>query len=110
MTDQSGDFRIGISSCLLGEKVRYDGSHKRDSFVTGTLAKLVTFVPVCPEVGVGMGVPRVTLRLSREEEEVRLVAPATGTDHTEEMREYSIKKALWLKSQDLSGFIFKKDS
>ena len=57
-SDASDEIRIGISACLLGEKVRFDGGHKQDRFVTGTLTRFISFVPVCPEVDVGMGVPR----------------------------------------------------
>ena len=58
--------RIGISSCLLGQKVRFDGGHKRDSFLTDTLGRYVEWVPVCPEVEVGMGTPRETVHLVRD--------------------------------------------
>jgi len=66
-TDQSpiklAPIKLGISTCLLGQNVRYDGGHKHDRFLTGTLGLFVTYVPVCPEVECGMGIPRESLRL-----------------------------------------------
>jgi len=109
----SGDeIRIGISSCLLGENVRFDGGHKRDAFLVGTLAPLVTFVPVCPEVGIGLGTPRESLRLERARADgaARLRAPKSGTDHTAAMRAWAKDKVAELARSDLCGFILKKDS
>jgi hypothetical protein len=76
--------RLGISSCLLGEAVRYDGGHKRDPFLVQTLGPMVDWVPVCPEVEVGLGTPRETIRLSRDEEELMaaMAKPATRARHT----------------------------
>lgn len=112
MTDASADpIRVGISACLLGQQVRYDGTHKHDRFLTGTLAAFVEFVPVCPEVEVGMGIPRETIRLVRDaDEQVRLVAPRSGTDHTERMRRFAAKRVRALEADDLCGYILKKDS
>jgi len=106
------DLRIGISSCLLGEQVRFDGGHKKDGFITGTLEQFVQFVPVCPELEVGLGVPRESLRLVRPEPkgEVRIVAPKSGTDHTVAMRRYSKRRAKELAALDLDGYLLKKDS
>ncbi|MYA80855.1 MAG: DUF523 domain-containing protein, partial [Acidobacteriia bacterium] len=78
--------RIGISSCLLGETVRYDGGHKRDRFLVDTLGGYVEWVPVCPELEVGMGVPRESLRLLRSDGETRLVAIKSRQDHTRVMQ------------------------
>jgi uncharacterized protein YbgA (DUF1722 family) len=83
------EIRIGISSCLLGHKVRYDGGHKKDSLVTGVLSQFMTFVPVCPEVEVGMPVPRPAVRLVRLGSQVRFVDPRHGVDHTEAMSSWS---------------------
>jgi uncharacterized protein YbgA (DUF1722 family)/uncharacterized protein YbbK (DUF523 family) len=102
--------RIGISACLLGERVRYDGGHKKDAFVTRLLARFVTFVPVCPEVELGLGTPRETIRLERDGDLVRLVAPKSGTDHTEPMRRFAERRVAELGRLDLSGYILKKDS
>ena len=60
------EIRIGISACLLGQEVRFDGSHKRDRFIVGTLGQFFRFVPVCPELDIGLGVPRESLRLVRD--------------------------------------------
>jgi uncharacterized protein YbbK (DUF523 family) len=65
--------RIGISACLLGERVRFDGSHKRDAFLTDTFARFVEWVPVCPEVECGLGTPRESMRLVRDGKNVRLM-------------------------------------
>ena len=104
------EIRIGISSCLLGQNVRYDGGHKRDSLVTGALAQFMTFVPVCPEVESGMPVPRPAIRLVRLRGEVRLVDPKNDVDHTEAMRAWAAEKVGELARLDLAGFILKKDS
>jgi uncharacterized protein YbgA (DUF1722 family)/uncharacterized protein YbbK (DUF523 family) len=104
------EIRVGISSCLLGQKVRHDGGHKQDRFATDVLARFVTFVPVCPEVEVGMSVPRETIRLERRSGGVRLVAPKSGEDHTEAMRAWSEARVRALEKLDLSGYILKKDS
>ncbi len=104
------EIRIGISSCLLGNKVRYDGGHKKDAFATGLLDGFVTFVPVCPEVELGLGTPRETIRLQRDGDKVRLVAPKSGKDHTAAMRRLAEVRIAELAKLDLSGFILKKDS
>jgi uncharacterized protein YbgA (DUF1722 family)/uncharacterized protein YbbK (DUF523 family) len=104
------EIRIGISACLLGEEVRFDGGHKRDRFILGTLGHFFRFVPVCPELDIGLGVPRESLRLVRRHNEVRLVAPKSGTDHTDVMVEYSRAKAAELDQMDLSGFLLKRAS
>jgi uncharacterized protein YbgA (DUF1722 family)/uncharacterized protein YbbK (DUF523 family) len=104
------EIRIGISSCLLGQHVRYDGGHKEDAFATGLLARFVTFVPVCPEVELGLGTPRETIRLQRDGDVVRLVAPGSGKDHTAAMRRLAEVRVAELARLDLSGFILKKDS
>ncbi len=112
MTEPSAESTvvIGISSCLLGAKVRFDGGHKRDDFLVTTLGKWVQWVPVCPEVEVGMGTPRESIRLVREGGEVRLVAPKSGRDWTAEMRAYAERRLGELEARDLDGFVLKKDS
>jgi uncharacterized protein YbgA (DUF1722 family)/uncharacterized protein YbbK (DUF523 family) len=104
------EIRIGISSCLLGQHVRYDGGHKRDAFLVDELARFVTFVPVCPEVELGMPVPRPAIRLVRERGEVRLLDPRSGADHTEAMRRWAAGRVRELARLDLSGYVLKKDS
>ncbi len=102
--------RIGISSCLLGCKVRYDGGHKKDDFLVGTFGKWVKWVPVCPEVEVGMSTPRESIRLERANDAVRLVAPKSGTDWTAAMRTYSERRVGELAKAELCGYVLKKDS
>ena len=103
--------RIGISSCLLGQKVRFDGGHKRDRFATDVLEPFVEWVPLCPEVEIGLGIPRPTIRLERADDgTARLVMPSTGEDLTRRMRGWSEKRAAGLGDLDLCGFILKKDS
>jgi uncharacterized protein YbbK (DUF523 family) len=102
--------RVGISSCLLGEEVRFDGGHKRDSFLTQLVGRFVEFVPSCPEVEVGMGTPRESLRLHRIEGDVRMVTVKTERDYTDPMRAYSRERARQLAGLGLSGYILKSKS
>jgi uncharacterized protein YbgA (DUF1722 family)/uncharacterized protein YbbK (DUF523 family) len=102
--------RIGISSCLLGEPVRWDGGHKRDRFLVSELGPFVEWLPVCPELEVGMGVPRPTVRLVRDAEEIRMLEHETGRDHTRAMRVFAKRRAAELVKQGLCGYVLKKDS
>ena len=102
--------RIGISSCLLGEAVRFDGGHKRDPFLTETFGRFVEWVPVCLEVECGLGTPRASMRLVRVEEEVRLLTVKTAIDLTDRMVEYAERRVAQLASEELSGYVLKKDS
>jgi len=102
--------KIGISSCLLGEKVRYNGGHKLDSFLTDTFGQFVEWVPVCPEVESGLPVPREALRLVGEPDAPRLVENHTGTDHTERMVTWAQEKIGGLRNAGICGFIFKSKS
>ncbi len=106
--------RIGVSACLLGEEVRYNGGHKRDPFLTDVLGRYVEWVPVCPEVEIGLGTPRPAMRLVRigkgEESSIHLVAPETGADHTDAMRVYAERRVEELARAGLDGYILKKDS
>ena len=102
--------RVGISACLLGESVRFDGGHKKSAYVTSTLARFVDLVPVCPEVESGMSVPRESLRLVRRSGETRLIGNRSGVDHTESMTTFAAKRATELDSMDLDGFILKRAS
>jgi len=102
--------RLGISRCLLGEEVRFDGGHKRDGFLTDVLGRYVKWVPVCPEVEAGLGTPREAMRLIGDPQRPRLVTIKRRTDHTravEKMTENRIKE---LEKLDLSGYVFKKGS
>ncbi|MEW6570210.1 MAG: DUF523 domain-containing protein [Nitrospirota bacterium] len=102
--------KIGISSCLLGEKVRYDGGHKLDRYITETLGKYFDWISVCPEVGYGLPVPRESMRLAGEPDSPRLVTVNTKVDHTEGMMEWTKKKLRKLEKEELCGFIFKSKS
>jgi uncharacterized protein YbbK (DUF523 family) len=102
--------RVGISACLMGEQVRYDGGHKRNPYLVETLGAYVEWVPVCPEVEMGLGTPRDTLRLVRIGEEIRMVMPKTGADHTDGMRSFARRRVDELAGQDLRGYILKKGS
>lgn len=110
MKDKEHPIRIGVSSCLLGAKVRFDGGHKRDDFLVNTFGAWVEWVPVCPEVEVGMSTPRESVRLVREGSDVRMLAPKSGKDWTEPMRAYSAQRAEKLAAAELSGYVLKKDS
>lgn len=101
---------MGISSCLLGNRVRFDGGHKHDKYLTDTLGKYFEYVPVCPEVEYGLPVPREALRLIGKPEEPRLVTVKTGIDHTDGMKRWAHKKLDELENEDLCGFIFKSKS
>ncbi len=102
--------KLGISVCLLGEKVRYDGGHKLDHYLAITLGRFVEWVPVCPEVGIGLSVPREAMRLVENKDAVRLVTTKTGIDHTDRMLAWSQPKLEELARLDLAGFIFKSRS
>ncbi len=102
--------RIGISTCLLGEPVRFDGGHKRDSFLVDTFGRFVEWVPVCPEVELGLGTPREALRLVRKDEVVRMVNTRSGRDITDEMRVWARARADQLAADRLVGYVLKKDS
>ena len=102
--------RIGISACLLGQEVRFDGGHKRDRFLTDVLGPHVEWVPVCPEVEMGLGTPRETLRLERAGTRLRMITTRTGVDHTEGMRGWAVRRLDELAREDLTGYVLKKDS
>jgi uncharacterized protein YbgA (DUF1722 family)/uncharacterized protein YbbK (DUF523 family) len=101
--------RLGISACLLGAPVRFDGQHKRDPFLVGELGALVEWVPVCPEVEAGMGVPRESVRLVRDGA-LRLLGSRSGTDWTEQMTAVARARVAHLRGQGLSGFVLKGGS
>ena len=102
--------RLGISSCLLGEPVCYDGQHKLDRYLRDTLGGYVEFVPVCPEVEAGFGVPRPSMRLEGSPNTPRLVTPHDGVDHTERMLAWCYLRVRELESEGLCGFVFKSKS
>lgn len=102
--------RIGISACLLGEKVRYDGGHKLDHYLTDTLGQFVEWVPVCPEVECGLPVPREAMRLVGDPDKPRLVTLRSGTDQTDRMQRWADGRLKQLASDGLCGFVFKSRS
>ncbi|MBK9519910.1 MAG: DUF1722 domain-containing protein [Anaeromyxobacter sp.] len=102
--------RLGISACLLGRGVRYDGGHKQNDFCTDVLGPFVEWVALCPEVEVGMSIPRPSIRLTGQAAAPRLVAERTGEDWTERMAAYAEAKVAQLAALDLSGYVTKKDS
>jgi uncharacterized protein YbgA (DUF1722 family)/uncharacterized protein YbbK (DUF523 family) len=102
--------KLGISSCLLGEKVRYDGQHKLDRYLRDELGRYATYVPVCPEFECGLGVPREPMRLVDSPKGVRLVTITTGVDLTDRMRAWAKERLDALEREDLCGFIFKANS
>ena len=101
---------IGISTCLLGEKVRFDGGHKRDAYLVDMLGPYVKFVPVCPEVDIGLGIPREPIRLVMTPDGVRLRGTRTGNDHTVAMQRYAARQARALEKMDLCGYVLKRGS
>jgi uncharacterized protein YbgA (DUF1722 family)/uncharacterized protein YbbK (DUF523 family) len=102
--------RLGISKCLLGENVRYDGGHKLDRFLTDTLGQYVEYVPVCPEVECGLDVPRDPMRLKGDPDAPRLITLRTKQDMTDRMLKWARKRVEELEKNDLCGFIFKSSS
>jgi len=102
--------KVGISSCLLGENVRYDGGNKLDRRLKDKLAKFVEWVPVCPEAECGLGVPREVMHLTGAPESPRLVTRNSNIDHTEKMLKWAGVKLKQLESEKLCGFVFKSDS
>lgn len=102
--------KIGISSCLLGENVRYDAGHKLDQRLKDALGKLVEWVGVCPEVECGLGIPREAMHLTGAPESSRLITNITNIDHTDKMLKWAEKRLRELKKEKISGFIFKSNS
>ncbi len=102
--------KMGISACLLGQKVRYDGGHKLDHFLTDTLGQFVEYVPVCPEVECGFGVPREAFRLEGDPKAPRLITRRSKADYTEPMVQWAEKRVRQLEKEALCGFIFKSKS
>ncbi len=101
---------LGISACLLGQNIRYDGGHKLDRFLRDEFGQFVEYVPVCPEVEIGLGTPRESLRLVGDPEAPRLVTGRTHIDHTETMKKWAANRVRELEGEDLCGFVFKSGS
>ncbi len=89
--------RLGISTCLLGENVRYDGGHKLDHFLKDTLGQNVEYVPVCPEVECGLPIPREAMHLEGDPKSPRLVTTHTKQDMTDRMVRWANKQVLKLE-------------
>jgi uncharacterized protein YbgA (DUF1722 family)/uncharacterized protein YbbK (DUF523 family) len=102
--------RLGISRCLLGEEVRFDGGHRRDTFLTDVLGRYVKWISVCPEVEAGLGTPREAMRLVGDPQNPRLVTIKSGTDHTRTLETLTTNRIAQLMELDLSGYVFKKGS
>ena len=102
--------KLGISSCLLGENVRYDGGHKLDRYLRDAVGSFVQWVPVCPEVECGLPVPRESMRLVGTPENPRLITTRTSIDHTQRMEKWIAQKLPELAKADLCGFVFKARS
>jgi len=103
--------RLGVSACLVGQKVRFDGGHKQDRYLLDTLGQYVEFVPVCPEVEIGLSIPRPALRqVDDHHGGVRLVFSKTGEDITDKMQHWAKKRVDELEDEQLDGFVFKSNS
>jgi uncharacterized protein YbgA (DUF1722 family)/uncharacterized protein YbbK (DUF523 family) len=102
--------KLGISTCLLGENVRYDGGHKLDRFLTDTLGQYVEYVPVCPEVECGLPVPRESMHLEGSPDSPRLITSKTKQDMTDRMVRWAKRRVVEIEGENLCGFIFKSDS
>src|SRR5688572_15507428 len=102
--------RVGISACLLGQEVRYDGGHKWNQVLADVLGPLVEWVPVCPEVEMGLGTPRETLNLVRVGGRTRVMTTRTAIDHTEAMEAWAQRRLDELGRENLSGYVLKSDS
>jgi uncharacterized protein YbgA (DUF1722 family)/uncharacterized protein YbbK (DUF523 family) len=108
--DGAARLRLGVSSCLLGSKVRFDGQHKRDDFLCDLLGPMVEWVAVCPEVELGLGTPRETARLVRAADGLRMVMPKSGRDLTAAMTAFAARRVRRLDDYELDGYVLKKDS
>ena len=109
-SSRDAKLRLGVSTCLLGEPVRFDGGHKLDRYLVNTLGVYVEWVPVCPEVEMGLPTPRESMRLVGDANAPRLVAPKSGTDYSDQMQAWACRRADELAEVGLHGFVFKKDS
>ena len=102
--------RVGVSACLLGQRVRYDGGHKADPFIIDTLGRYFCWVPVCPEMEVGLGTPREPMRLQGDVAAPRLIATVSKRDHTAPMQRFAAQRLSQLAELGLHGYILKKNS
>ena len=102
--------KIGVSSCLLGEEVRWNGGHKKDRYVQGILDNYFDYVPTCPEVDVGMGVPRETVALYGTLEKQKMITKESQTDWTKKMTRFKKDRIRELRKENICGYVFKSDS
>jgi uncharacterized protein YbgA (DUF1722 family)/uncharacterized protein YbbK (DUF523 family) len=102
--------KLGISACLLGQKVRFDGGHKRERFLTDLFGRFVDWIPICPEIEAGMGVPRESVRLVGTSADPNMIAEKSGRDWTAAMNQFAAKRLRGLAAANLSGYVFKKNS
>lgn len=102
--------RLGISRCLLGDEVRFDGGHKRDNFLTDVFGRYVEWIPVCPEVEAGLGTPREAMRLVGDPAHPRLLTITSGRDYTRALEKMTTGRLAELGELDLSGYVFKRGS
>ena len=102
--------KLGVSACLLGEKVRYDGGHKRDMFITETLGRQFELLRICPEVECGLPVPREAMQLVGDARSARLITIETRVDHTEQLLRWLEEGLRKIEEQHICGFIFKARS
>ena len=102
--------KVLVSACLLGEKVRYDGGHKRALFPNETFGPFVEWVRVCPEVDCGLSVPREAMRIVGDPKRPRLVTNGTGIDHTERLERWAKARLEELSVLGLQGYVCKRDS
>jgi len=109
MTKLPMQIQIGVSQCLMGDKVRFDAGHKREAFICNTLSQFFEFIAICPEVDIGLGVPRPPIRLIGDPKIPKLVSTNDESeDYTHIMKQYSQQKVTTLKS--VSGYILKSKS
>ena len=102
--------RLGISACLMGKAVRYDGSHQLDRFVVDALEQHFSLIPVCPEMDCGMTVPRESMRLEGDAVAPRLVTVTHRIDRTDQLERWTQKRIVEMKQEKLTGFVFKSGS
>jgi uncharacterized protein YbbK (DUF523 family) len=102
--------RVGISACLLGMLVRYDGGHKRNDTLIEACADVVEWIPVCPESECGLPIPREKMRLQGDPGAPRLIVVDTQKDETDRLVGWASQKLLELAGQGICGFVFKTRS
>jgi len=102
--------KIGVSSCLLGEKVRWDGDHKQDQYVLDVLDSCFDCVSICPEVDAGMSVPREAVALYGTLEKQKMITKGNQTDWTKKMVRFKKDRIRELRKENICGYVFKSNS